>query len=361
MSRRYVVIGAGGVGAGLAAGFVRAGIPVVLVSRGDTYEAIRDRGLRYRQGGEARTLDVDVVGSPDQVRLRRTDILVLATKSQDAPATLADWAWRPVEGGGVAAELPVLLTQNGLDAERVALRYFATVIGGVTLVAARHVVAGEIEILNAPRIGQLIVGAYPSAASAPHAVATAERISADLTRADWLSQSVPHIDRWLAWKVTVNATFALSVLDGTEAERTALRDRIVEEVRRVLATAGHTLADPAAETTYDATQAAVGAGRSGTGHRPSTWQSFARGASSEVDYLNGEIVLLARLHGVPAPYNTALQQVLGRSAARHEGPGVHTVVEVLSLAGSLGTRGGADAADIPDAADPRPGREGAVA
>ena len=33
----------------------------------------------------------------------------------------------------------------------------------------------------------------------------------------------------------------------------------------------------------------------------STWQSLARGLPVEVDYLNGEIVLLGRLHGVPTP------------------------------------------------------------
>ena len=338
MSPRYIIIGAGGVGAGLAAGFAQADLQVVLVSRGETYEAIRDRGLRYRQGGQSRTLDVHVVGSPENVRLRRTDILVLATKSQDAPATLADWAWRPVEDGGLAAELPLLLTQNGLEAERVALRYFSTVIGGMTLVAARHVVAGEVEILNAPRIGQLIVGAYPSAALAPRAAVVADRIAADLNAARWLSQSVPDIQRWLVWKVTVNATFALSVLAGTEAERGTLRELISDEVRRVLTAAGLALADPAEETTYDSSQASVTPDGTGIGHRPSTWQSFARGSGSEVDYLNGEIALLARLNGVPAPYNTALQQVLGRSAARREAPGVHTVAEVHALASEAADR-----------------------
>jgi len=36
----------------------------------------------------------------------------------------------------------------------------------------------------------------------------------------------------------------------------------------------------------------------------SSWQSLARGAGSiETDYLNGEISLLGRLHGVPTPVN----------------------------------------------------------
>jgi 2-dehydropantoate 2-reductase len=39
----------------------------------------------------------------------------------------------------------------------------------------------------------------------------------------------------------------------------------------------------------------------------STYQSLARGDSTEVDFLAGEIVLQARLAGVPAPVNALLQ------------------------------------------------------
>jgi ketopantoate reductase len=269
------------------------------------------------------------------VAIQPGDILVLTTKSQDVPATLADWAWRPVAGGSVgggsvAAGLPVLLTQNGLDAERAALRYFSIVVGGVTLVAARHVVAGEVEIGNAPRIGQLIVGAYPSAELAPQAAPVAAGIAADLRAANWLSQDAERIGDWLAWKVLINTTFALAVLDGTAQEKASLREQLVTETRRVLAVAGYQFADPAT-LTYDARQAAISAPTYGA-HQNSIWQSFARGSGSEVDYLNGEVALLARLQGVAAPLNTALQRVLGRSAALGEGPGRHPISEVLAAA-----------------------------
>ncbi|KAF1042890.1 ketopantoate reductase family protein [Xylophilus sp.] len=333
MSRRYVVIGAGGVGAGLAAGFAEAGIPVLLVSRGRTFEAIRERGLVYRQAGVTRTLGVNVAGAPEQVALRPGDILVVATKSQDVPATLAAWAWRPVQGGGVAADLPIVLTHNGLVAERVALRYFSTVIGAVALVAARHVVSGEVEILNQPKIGQLIVGAYPSAALAPHAAVLAHEIAQDLSRANWLSQAVDEIQRWLAWKAVVSASFSVSVFDGTPQEQQTLREHLQAEARQALTAAGYGFADPAKETTYDTSLARIGQDGTTAVHRPSTWQSFERGAGSEVDYLNGEIVLLARLHGTGAPVNAAVQRVLGASASLGERPGAHTVAEVLALAG----------------------------
>ncbi|HEY1278512.1 MAG TPA: ketopantoate reductase C-terminal domain-containing protein, partial [Acidimicrobiales bacterium] len=47
----------------------------------------------------------------------------------------------------------------------------------------------------------------------------------------------------------------------------------------------------------------------------STWQTFVRGArTTEVDWLNGEIVLLGRLHGVPTPVNAMLQAVARQAA-----------------------------------------------
>jgi 2-dehydropantoate 2-reductase len=47
----------------------------------------------------------------------------------------------------------------------------------------------------------------------------------------------------------------------------------------------------------------------------STFQSLSRGTATEVDYLNGEIVQLGRLHGVPTPVNALLQQTC-RNLAR---------------------------------------------
>jgi 2-dehydropantoate 2-reductase len=60
----------------------------------------------------------------------------------------------------------------------------------------------------------------------------------------------------------------------------------------------------------------------------STWQSFARGTSSEVDYLNGEIVRLGRLHGVAAPQNAAFQRAAARLARDGGKPGSLDIAEV---------------------------------
>ncbi len=69
----------------------------------------------------------------------------------------------------------------------------------------------------------------------------------------------------------------------------------------------------------------------------SSWQSLARGTGSiEADHLNGEIVLLARLHGAAAPLNEALQRLAGEFARAGRAPGSLTPEELDALAALAG-------------------------
>ena len=61
----------------------------------------------------------------------------------------------------------------------------------------------------------------------------------------------------------------------------------------------------------------------------SMWQSMARGVSIEADYLNGEIVLLGRLYGVPTPTNAALLELVKQAARQRIPPGSLSVDEVI--------------------------------
>ena len=128
--RCYVIVGAGLVGGMLAAQFTQVGIRAVLVARGAQLAAIRSHGLRMLRPSGAEVVRLEVVGSPAEVQLAPCDVLVLATKAQQAEAALQEWALQPVHGvvnGTAASSLPVLMLQNGLDSERAALRRFATV------------------------------------------------------------------------------------------------------------------------------------------------------------------------------------------------------------------------------------------
>ena len=55
----------------------------------------------------------------------------------------------------------------------------------------------------------------------------------------------------------------------------------------------------------------------------------------ETDYLNGEIVLLGRLHGVPTPVNEALQRAATSAARAGRSPDGVTIDELEALASSF--------------------------
>ena len=204
---RYVIIGAGAVGVTLAAELQASGRDVVLVGRGRQLELLRTGQLQYFRPDGVRTLDVPAVAAPDELRLDRADVVVLASKTQQAAGAIAEWAWQPVPGTAMSAgeALPLLTLQNGLDAERTALRQFATVVGSVLWIPSSYVADGEVSSPAAPAPGVFWLGSYPDG---PASVA-AKAIAADLAAAHFEVQLVEDLSRWKAAKLLSSATFVL--------------------------------------------------------------------------------------------------------------------------------------------------------
>ena len=66
----------------------------------------------------------------------------------------------------------------------------------------------------------------------------------------------------------------------------------------------------------------------------STWQSLARGTGdTEAAYLNGEIVRLGELCGIPTPLNRALASLASRAASERWAPGCVTPAELEEALG----------------------------
>ncbi|WP_027942502.1 2-dehydropantoate 2-reductase [Amycolatopsis taiwanensis] len=319
---RYVIIGAGAIGSTVAAQLQLAGIPVVLLARGEHGAAIRENGLRYLRPSGTRQVRVPVAEHPGEVTLTGDDVLVLATKSQQTEQALQEWAWRPA-GEGVAADLPVLSLQNGLENERAALRRFGTVFGASVWLPCTYLTPGEVSAEGAEKPGILWLGGYPAGADDPRLHAIAE----DLGTADFAVQLVPDLIRWKAGKLLGNVGNAVDALYGERAGW--VMDELRAEARRVFAAAGIAVADLVRESEVDVSVATIAEipGRSRGGS--STWQSLARGTgSAEGDFLNGEIVLLGRLHGVPTPLNEALQRRIALAAEHGAAPGSADLAEL---------------------------------
>lgn len=326
---RYVVIGAGAAGGTLAAQLHAAGIDHVLIARGESLAVLRERGLTFRRPGGTRQVPVTVAGGPDEVELTSDDVLVLTTKAQHAEAALQQWAWRPVDGGATTAAeaLPLLTLQNGLDTERAALRRFELVYGLSIWVPGHHVRPGDVTNGSPDRIATAWIGRYPTGATDDARLAG---IVEDLGRLEIVTQVVDDITRWKAAKLIGNLTNALDVLRGdSEADLERATQLLEAEAREVLAAAGIEPVDYATEITVDRGQPPVEVGDYVPGNK-STWQSLARGAGSvETDQLNGEIVLLGRLHGIKTPVNARLQALVSSSASDADAIGRHSIDDLL--------------------------------
>jgi thiosulfate/3-mercaptopyruvate sulfurtransferase len=306
---RYVVIGAGAVGASIAAELHRAGADTLLVARGAQLAALREHGLTYLRPDGEHHLRIPVAAGPAEVELAEDDVLVLATKTPSTAAAVRDWAWRPVKRsdgglGAAATDLPVVTLQNGLDSERTALRSFARVIGGVVWIPATFVVPGEVVNHGSPVPAVMWLGRHPAGRDT-----ATDRIAADLRRAAFTVHVVEDIAGHKAAKLLGNLVNGLDALYRPSDRRAAALATLQAEARAVFAAAGIVPATPDAG---DFRLAEI-PGRTRGGN--STWQSLARSAPPETDYLNGEIVLLGRLHGVPAPANAAVQARVHRAVA----------------------------------------------
>lgn len=301
---RFVVYGAGGIGGVMGARLHQNGHDVLLIARGAHYEAMRDQGLRLQSPDEDVTLPIPVADRPDGVEWRPDDTVLLAMKSQDtAPAlsALANAAPDPIA---------VVCAQNGVANEDAALRFFANVYAMCVMCPTNHLDPGVVQAYSAPVTGILDVGRYPEGVDE-----TAEAVAEALSRSTFVSEPRPDIMRWKYGKLLMNLGNGIDALCGPAARATDLFRIVRDEGAATLGAAGIPFVDAeedVARRGSHMTLRPIKGERRGGG---STWQSLARGLRSvETDYLNGEIVRLGRLHGVPTPANALVQQAASRAA-----------------------------------------------
>ncbi|MEV4541538.1 ketopantoate reductase family protein [Micromonospora echinaurantiaca] len=326
---RYVIIGAGAVGGTIGVRLAEAGHDVTLVARGAHLDAIRQRGLTLRQPEREQTARLPAVDRPGDRPLPADTVLVLTVKSQDTAGALVAWADAPVAGGGTAGErLPLFTAQNGVANEPAALRLFAEVHPVCVWLPATHLEPGVVVANGHPHPGMLHLGRYPTGSDAVD-----RAVAADLTGAGFVAPVRDDVMRWKYGKLLANLGNGLQALLGRDIPDD-LAGRVRAEAEAVLAAAGiaHTnRAEEVAERGDLVQHRPVGGAERPGG---STWQSLARGAgSAEADHLNGEIVLLGRLHGVPTPANAAVQVAVRRAVRERIPAGGFPLAELTKMIG----------------------------
>ena len=320
---RFVVFGAGAIGGVVGACLHQSGHDVALIARGEHGRAIRERGLTFERSGVAAvTLRIPVAASPAELEWSGDEIVLLATKSQDTTGALTDLR------GAAPITTPVVCVQNAVENERVALRLFTRVYGAVVMAPTGHLEPGIVQAYGTRGVGVIDVGGYPSGVDE-----VCEHVASSLEVSGFSSRPRPDIMRFKHAKLLANLGNAVDAIcepGDAASEVTALAQ---EEGRAVLDAAGiqfvaDEVNDVQARWARLDVQPIEGRPRAGS----STRQSIVRGTPVETDYLNGEIGLIGRLHGVLTPVNDALCELSDRHVRERRAPGTVPAEEVLARA-----------------------------
>jgi 2-dehydropantoate 2-reductase len=311
-----VIIGAGAVGGVVAGRLAGAGADVAVVARGAHLEAIRRDGLLLRAAGGDSVHRIAAHATPAEAGWRPGDVAVLAVKSNDTGGVLEQ----------LPRDVPVVCLQNGVANERAALRLFQEVYGVCVMLPASHLAPGVVVAHCAPVPGILDIGRVPGGTDA-----TCHEISGQLVKAGFHSQPRADIMRSKYTKLLLNLGNAVEALCGRVEGLDEAVAPLRAEGEAVLHAAGIAFAsaEEDAERRGDILRLRPVAGQERSGG--STWQSLARGTGSvEADYLNGEIVLLGRLHGVPTPANETARRLVVDAARSRSAPGALTPAGFLA-------------------------------
>lgn len=308
---KIAVLGAGAVGSVVGGLLAESGEDVTLVGRAEHARAIQKAGLRLSGTAGERVVRVKAREKLEE----RPELAILAVKTQDLEATCREVA--PLVG-----DSPVVTMQNGVRCDGIARRFFSPeqIIGCVVVSMSTFLEPGRVgchvrgwltigdPFVSQPsrlkKIGATLRGALPV------------RISRDIAAARWT-------------KLIGNLNNALPAATGRPLQEiyfskhtSRLPLRLMREGLAAVSAAGirmdrspqagalrlaARLPEPVPLSVFRA------AARTRLGKLPmfgSTWQSLKRGSTTEIEYLNGEILILGEKTGLPTPYNARAVQLV---------------------------------------------------
>jgi 2-dehydropantoate 2-reductase len=316
---KVAVIGAGAIGAPIAAQLFEREHPVVLVARGANFEAIAHDGLTIATPDQTRTSRVEVVNGISSLEVEEDDVVVLSVKSQDTAGALEELV------SVSPSTLAVFCAQNGVANERLVSQHFANTYGVCVMSPASYLEPGRVDVFSSPLLGTLNVGRWPSGLDA-----TAIEMSRLFNDSGFASIATEEIETMKWGKLLSNIMNALEILCGRDAMGGDLGDRVHDEAVACLTAHGVVVeraVSLAQERSKQANYHAIGSiRRVGS----SSWQSVLRRTGNvETDYLNGEIVALGHRYGIATPVNELLQRRANEMVSQRQAPGSVLVSELL--------------------------------
>jgi 2-dehydropantoate 2-reductase len=301
---RIAVIGCGAVGSLFAANL--GTLDDVEVWAYDPWrehvDAINAGGLRLSGAGA-------VVGSvratADPAELPACELGIVAVKSMHTSAAIAATAHALAQGA-------VCSVQNGAGNEELIAEHVREVIRGTTFPAGHVIEPGHV---GWDTKGDTHIGPFEPS---PAPMEKVEALADACTRAGMPTHALADA-RGAQWRKLIfnAASNAIAALTGrthgqvAEPPTRELAWAVMAEGRAVADAQGIVL-DLSPEELFDhAARRDVA-----YGHKPSMLQDVEAGRETEIDFLNGAIVAFGEVHGVDAPLNRALTQLVkGRENA----------------------------------------------
>lgn len=293
-SMKIAIVGAGAVGSYYGARLAKAGVPVILLARGATFQQLKDHDVivkSYTGDFSARVPVTDSIKG-----LKRPATIILAVKCYDTDSVI-EQIWPAVSKGTLLLSL-----QNGVENETKLARAFGAekvagavcYIGaevtapGVVVHSARGSVAfGEMDGRPTDRIQKI----YNAFAKAGIPSTLSQNILGDL----WTK---------LAWNSAFNQVCAVARVTVGQAldspEHTSQMKEVMAEVMAVAKASGVKLDPQMIEKSLELSRNELRA------VRPSMLQDLEKGRRLEHDAFGGFIMREGKRLGIPVPANNGL-------------------------------------------------------
>jgi 2-dehydropantoate 2-reductase len=290
---RVVIVGVGAVGGSIAGLVANSGMHIAMVARGEHGRAIRENGLRLALFDGDLLTCAECFESVSEVDWQLGDIVVLATKLNDAQQVMNEVLTAAGKG------IPIVCATNGVIAESWAESRFENVIGMMVWLPATHLKPGEVMLHSTEVRGALDVGGTKNATRISQALASI------LQKSGFDSLTHENILAWKRAKWITNLGGAaqamveddwMSVLKAAQAEGENTLEH--SGLPRI---ATRELLDRCDSIKLTEVQGFVRSGGS-------TWQSRQRGKPLESIFIEGAMADLGESLGVPVPVNRFLAE-----------------------------------------------------
>ncbi len=310
---KIAVIGAGAIGS-LVAGYLKLkDEDVSLVGRPDAVSAIIAHGLKI-SGVRG---DFKVPIDTSELLVSKPGLVILATKTQDIEEALK-------ENLTFLKDSLILTTQNGVQADNIVSKYISkeNIISSIVMFGATYLEPGKV-VHNFE--GSWVVGSIFSAR--PNEKVILDSLILNKAFPVIISEEMTGM-KYL--KIFVNANNCIAAILGVSMQEafsdldiSRISIAIWKEGFDIILKAGINLVSlpgfPLENITKMVCMPAVEAAKIFSGIMAklskdplygSILQSIKRGRSSEIDYINGEFVRLAREHNLYAPLNSKLVEMV---------------------------------------------------